>query len=412
MKDVSPQPFDDFLRSVLDAEYDDFRRLPDAQVENQAAFEEMRAYVLEQYRDVKVTESYVDEDGQVLDFIPEAQHPAVRRWNGDPAADPPDAPPAPEPSDTALPEEAGSRAIDTSSALPRYRYPPEARRAPDGTIANYRTTLQQLSRFPNLAAYSAKDAVARTSMDSFDHRYATGEQDIECLGGASYLNVWNPFVTPLYKGTFSQQWYLAGHDGTLLQSVECGWQIDYRRYGDSEPHLFVFTTRNNYATGSNFYNEDGGVFHTVPNPHVRPGQRLQFSHSDGTQIEYKMGFYRTGQGWWFYFDDHAIGCIPSEFFNNGPLTSRATRVRFGGEAATKVSTWPPMGSGQFASAGFGKSAYQRGAFVNPLSGGAVYASLSEAGSTSGSCYTIDITNNSSSVWGTYLFFGGPGGQPC
>jgi len=35
-----------------------------------------------------------------------------------------------------------------------------------------------------------------------------------------------------------------------------------------------------------------------------------------------------------------------------------------------------------------------------------------AGSTTGSCYTIDITGDSPSDWGTYLFFGGPGGLTC
>jgi hypothetical protein len=71
-----------------------------------------------------------------------------------------------------------------------------------------------------------------------------------------------------------------------------------------------------------------------------------------------------------------------------------------------------MGSGAHASAGFRKAAYQRDALVFPSGGGAQHAGLAEAGSTSGPCYTIDITNGSDSEWGTYLFFGGPGGQAC
>src|SRR5262249_53147912 len=132
----------------------------------------------------------------------------------------------------------------------------------------------------------------------------------------------------------------------------------------------------------------------------------------GTQILYKMGFYRTSDAWWFYFEDHPIGCYPLAWFDKGPLTSKATRAKFGGEVASGLLTWPPMGSGQHASAGYGKAAYQRSAFIHHESGEALFANLSEAGSTTGSCYTIDITNNSASEWGTYLYFGGPGGQPC
>ncbi|SOB88841.1 neprosin family prolyl endopeptidase [Streptomyces sp. 1331.2] len=113
------------------------------------------------------------------------------------------------------------------------------------------------------------------------------------------------------------------------------------------------------------------------------------------------------------FDDNPIGCFPLSWFNNGPLTTGATRAKFGGEVGSSLTFWPSMGSGQHASAGFGQAAYQRAAAVNPLGGGAVYATLAEAGSVTGSCYSVQITNNSSSFdWGTYLFFGGPGGSPC
>jgi hypothetical protein len=174
----------------------------------------------------------------------------------------------------------------------------------------------------------------------------------------------------------------------------------------------VYTTRQNYDDGHSYYNQDGGVYKPVPNPYVLPGAPLMVSQTDGTQIAYKMGFYLTDGAWWFYFDDHPVGSYPLAWFRNGPLAHGATRIKFGGEVGSNLPSWPPMGSGRHASAGHGKAAYQRGAFVNPVGGGALFANLSEAGSTSGPCYTIDITNNSASEWGTYLFFGGPGGQPC
>jgi hypothetical protein len=71
-----------------------------------------------------------------------------------------------------------------------------------------------------------------------------------------------------------------------------------------------------------------------------------------------------------------------------------------------------MGSGAHASAGVGKVAYHHNATVYPAAGGAVDASLSEAGSTNGPCYTVEIFNHTPTTWGTFLHFGGPGGTAC
>ncbi len=415
----SPQPFDGFLESVASAAYDEFRYLPGSEVENASAFEEMRTYLLDLYRDVNVDTSFVENDGQVIDCIPDEQYPAVRRSNDYIVSTSSAAQPVPESYETTPPHFASPSIREMSDALPRPQYQDSAetrRQYPPGTIPMYRATLEQLSRFRNLTALSAKDrfdgiGAARAAIPP--KRYATGEQDVNCLGGGSYVNVWKPFATPTYQDTFSQQWYLAGHDGTLLQTVECGWHIDITRYqGNADPHLFVYTTRHNYDDGHSFFNLDGGAYIPIPNPYVLPGAPLLVSQTDGTQIEYKMGFYLTGGAWVFYFADHPVGYYPLAWFRDGPLTQGATRIKFGGEVGSSLPLWPPMGSGRPASAGFGKAAYQRGAFVNPSGGGALLADLSEAGSTSGPCYTIDITNNSASEWGTYLFFGGLGGQPC
>ncbi|WP_431045455.1 neprosin family prolyl endopeptidase [Streptomyces sp. P1-3] len=413
---LSPQPFDAFLKSVTSARYEEFRQLPGAAVESASAFEEMQAYVMDLYKGVSAVESFVETDGQVIDCVLDDLHPAARRWGGLAVA-PAEGPPQVAEPDESTPPDPRSREI--VQPQPQPQDPGTARAFPAGTTPLYRTTLSGLCRFPNLAALSARDhliepaapTAAEASALALQQRYATGEQNINCLGGSSKVNVWNPFAGG-NQWTFSQQWYSAGHESTLLQTVECGWHVDIERYGNAAPHLFVFTTRETYHVGHNFYNLDGGVFRLVANPYVTPGVPLQFSQTGGSQVEYKMGFYLTNNAWWFYFDDHPIGCFPASFFGNGPLSTGATRAKFGGEVATKITMWPPMGSGQKAAAGFGQAAYQRAAAVNPATGGAVYATLSEAGSVSGPCYSVQITNNTASDWGTYLFFGGPGGNGC
>jgi hypothetical protein len=416
---LTPQPFDAFLDSVASARYHEIRSLPGCDVESAEAFEQMRAYLLDHYRGVTVDASFVESDGQVIDYIPENQHPAVRRTGGAVSAEQPAPQPTPQPYATTAPAFDSPPTQEVSNALPRARdrHGAELRgRYPQGTIPVYRTTLEQLARFRTLAAYSVKDSigdVAAPAAPAFPKRYATGEQDVACLGGASFVNVWNPFATPSFQSTFSQQWYLAIQGGTLLQTVECGWHVDLARYGNADPHLFVYTTRKNYEDGHSFYNLDGGAYKPVANPYVLPGAPLTSSQTDGAQIAYKMGFYLTANAWWFYFADQPVGYYPLDWFQNGPLTTGAQRIKFGGEVGSSLPLWPPMGSGRHASAGYGKAAYQRAAFVNPVGGGAFFATLSEAGSVTGPCYSIDITNNSTVAdWGTYLFFGGPGGQPC
>jgi hypothetical protein len=414
---VSPQPFERFVASLASARYDELRSRAGAQVEGAAAFEDMRAYVTGLYTGVTAVASFVEDDGQVVDCIPVEQYRAIgKRTMGAIELAVPTAQPVPQlygerPSFI----DASTREIGAALPGTGDRQGVEVKaRYPAGTVPMWRTTLEQLSRFSSLAAFFRKERPSDVSTLAGPppKRYATGEQDIANLGGGSHVNVWKTFATPTLQGTFSQQWYLAGHDGTLLQTVECGVHIDYGRYQDSEPHLFVFSTRNNYEDNDSIYNLDRGVYQPVDQPYVKPGARLLASQTDGTQVSYKMGFYLNAGAWYFYFDDRPVGCFPLAWFNGGPMATCATRVRFGGEVESRLPSWPVMGSGSHASGGYGRAAFQRSAFVNPVSGGGVIANLANAGSTTGPCYTVDITNNSASDWGTFLFFGGPGGQPC
>jgi hypothetical protein len=47
--------------------------------------------------------------------------------------------------------------------------------------------------------------------------------------------------------SISQQWYSAGPEATV-QTVECGWQANPFRYGNTIPVLFVFWTPDGYST--------------------------------------------------------------------------------------------------------------------------------------------------------------------
>jgi hypothetical protein len=418
-----PQAFDDFRRSIQATTLEEVHAVPDTAVESAAALEEMRAFLLDQYDGVEVERSFVDDTGRTVDLVPPEYHPAVKRAGQGAVAEAPAAPPS-----SPAPEASGYAPLHETAEpreSPRQRSGPGQddpwRDDPLRTLPLERVSLDRLARFATLAARSVKDGSDAFGLEtrpsagsSTGKHYATGEQNIGCLGGSSVLNVWKHFLTPSFQSTFSQQWYAAGLAGTRIQTVECGWHIDYTRYGDPEPHLFTFTTRNNYATDDNVYNGDRNVFVPERNATVSPGAALSsISTSGGPQHDYQMGFYLVDGNWWFYFNAVPLGYYPSSWFDGGALTTGATRAKFGGEAGTGISSlWPPMGSGAHASAGFGRAAYHHNATVYPAAGGAVDALLSEAGSTSGPCYTIEIANQTPTTWGTFLYFGGPGGTAC
>jgi hypothetical protein len=417
---LSPQPFDIFLRAQASLKFEEVRDRPDAAVESATTFDEMRTYLLDKYNGARVDTSFVENDGQIIDCIPYELHPNAASDGANPPL--PEPPPAPEPeyNDEASPLHAATATVSIQNQLPPPLHRETLKGWPTGTSPLYRTTLEQLTRYPNLAAFLAKPGLTvdrAPRIDApYERRYATCDDRTRCLGGASRINAWKPFVTPLKQGSISQQWYSAV-TGDVYQSVECGWHVDPPRYNYSyDPHLFVYATNRTHENGHYWFNLEGGKFHLVGNPYVTPGAPLLSSQIDGSQIEYKMGFYLTGGKWWFYFDDHAIGYYEvAELFPNGPLASGADEAEFGGEVARKRNepfAFPAMGSGRFAADGFGKAAYQRQAFLHHASGGAFQAELRSTGSPL-PCYSLQVTNHSVDPnWGSYFFFGGQGALSC
>jgi hypothetical protein len=100
----------------------------------------------------------------------------------------------------------------------------------------------------------------------------------------------------------------------------------------------------------------------------------------------------------------AAGYYPAQYYGTGPLASRATEFDFGGETLGDGS-YPAMGSGEFADQGGGRAAYQRNIYFTKPNGEADNARLTASQDWSSS-YTINV--GSSTAWGEYFYFGGPG----
>lgn len=405
-----------FVDSLADARLDGFRADPRTRVRDAAEFERMRAHLLSLHEGVEARHSYVDASGQVFDCVPVNQQPSLRGTVGK------------------LPEPPSLQDVAGASSRPpppgTSQVPPVAGRVdrhgnamdcPAGCIPVRRVTLDEMVRFRTLEEFRSKGshharrfAPSAPSADTGqNHRYAYTQQDVDNLGGHDFLNVWSPPVGTNQVFSLSQHWYAAGADAGH-QTLEVGWQVYPAKYGHDQPVLFVYWTADNYQhTGA--YNLDGPGF-VQTNPAWPIGGALSPASSDGgRQYEVEVAVYLHEGNWWLYLGglaaSNAVGYWPTSIYGGGAMASNAAQALFGGETVCEqAGSWPAMGSGANASAGWTHAAYHRDLFFFPTSGGAQYAAL-DGHEPSAPTYTQSL-GKALPPWNIYFFFGGPGGADC
>jgi hypothetical protein len=404
--------FDAFRAEVSGARYEGLARPgPEGGVRSRTEFEHMRSYVRSMYRDVKVSHSYVL-DGSYFDCVSVTSQPTVRALGISTIATPPAL--SRVSAGTTAPRTA-ARSPLTQGLTDRFG---NAIACPRRTIPMMRMSLERLTSFRTLADFLAKDpaglrAVKRPGIppaDSAPHRYAVGRQVVTNYGGNSWINLWNPSG----EFTLSQQWFHSG-SGSTTQTVEGGWVHYPAKFGDRSV-LFIFSTPDGYATGC--YNLDCVGFVQTNRNWALGGAWSAYSTYGGTQYGFQQQWKYFNGNWWLFLRGsgaalEAVGYYPGTVFNGGQMSRNATLADFGGETFTGGSSWPQMGSGKFASQGWAQAAYQKTIWYIPRneSGGTgVWASLDKI-EPNPACYTINITPASSGgSWGTYFFYGGPGGN--
>jgi hypothetical protein len=391
----------------------------------QVEFEAVRKHILGLYRGVKVAHSFVTANGHHVDCIPIEQQPTLRHpaLKGHVIQS---TPPPPSPA-AAPPPSGGSQAPGRATPVTphlvqgtRDQYGNEMF-CPVGTIPMRRITLEEMTRFKTLkeffrkspggAGHPGQRRVETPKPDIHDgHRYATAFQAVNCTGGSSYLNIWNP--TTVSGGmSLSQQWYSGGSfSDHTIQTVEGGWQVLPSKYGDSATHLFIYWTADAYQN-TGCYNLDCQGFVQVDNSWVLGGSLSSVSTTGGTQYEINMQWQRdsTTGNWWLFLQGHgsrtAVGYYPQALYGAGPMASNATTIEFGGEVYGQPTSGQ-MGSGAFAADGWQKAAYQRQNWYIDTGGTSTSTSLTGIESDP-TCYTEQIGTNGGNDWIVYFFFGGP-----
>jgi Neprosin len=410
-------PFTQFVQSLRAARAEHFLNVPTSNMADESAFNEMRAHLTNYYDNVTCAHSFVDVNGSVFDCIPVEQQISRRGQSGAiPTA--PDLPAAV--AQTAAPPPPAGQLLQLH---PDLRDPfSNQMLAPDGTIPVRRMTLEDMSRFRTLRHYMQKSprnggglpppgAAGRSAPQvAATHRWAHAYENVGNLGGASYVNVWDPQIGANQIFSLAQHWYVGG-SGSRLQTAEVGWQVYPGLYQNTKPCLFIYWTADDYqSTGC--YNLTCSAFVQTNKNWALGGALSPWSVAGGAQYELFIAYYLVGGNWWLYLGGGAasntVGYYPTSIYRGGAMASHASEIDYGGEVVGTTS-WPPMGGGAYAAAGWQHAAYQRQIQYFPTGGGRTNASLTP--SANAPCYTSLVVNYAA-PWNETVWFGGPGGTNC
>ncbi|KAB8102097.1 hypothetical protein EE612_033330 [Oryza sativa] len=296
------------------------------------------------------------------------------------------------------PSDATSTYLRRRQLLKRLNKPPLATiQSPDGDIIDcVHISRQPAFDHPLLRDHTIQYGVA----------YATG--DANYYGTKVTINVWQPTISTSGDFSLSQLWISAGsYDNKDLNTIETGWQVYPAMYGDDKTRLFIYWTRDAYNETGCYNLACSGFIQTNPQ-FVIGGSISPISTYGGTQYEYDYLVWKdpAGGNWWLQVQGNNVGYWPSSIFTL-LQTGVADSVEWGGEVDSPQIT-TPMGSGHFPEEGFGKATYSRAIQVvdssnnlKPPNGVGLIAPLP-------SCYNVMTGSSSTTSWGTYIYYGGPG----
>ncbi|CAL4990999.1 unnamed protein product [Urochloa decumbens] len=223
------------------------------------------------------------------------------------------------------------------------------------------------------------------------------------------MNLWKPMTESTNDFSLTQLWIVAGsYSNNDLNTIETGWQVYPYLYGDTNPRLFIYWTRDAYRT-TGCYNLGCSGFVQTNNQIAMGGTLAPQSTYGGTQYEITFLVWKdpNTHNWWMQLGGTDVGYWPSSIFTH--LANSASYIQWGGEVAPSENgqTSTQMGSGHFPSEGFGKASYIRNIQTVDSSNTLSSANGLSLINPTPNCYNVQ-TGTSSSNWGTYMFYGGPG----
>lgn len=252
------------------------------------------------------------------------------------------------------------------------------------------------------------------------HWYASSYQHADGHGTSGTISMFKAWVEN--NADFSllqtavERNNVPGVSGSRLQTVEVGW-INYPNMRPN-PFLFTFFTTNGHQTYGDYlcsWNTDYKGWMQNDNSYYPGMQMTPLSVVGGDQREVSITVKLFSGNWWVGVNGKWIGYYQGDLFTkNGnsaasTLQSKSDQVNWYGEIAQSESymTTTDMGSGHYASEGFGKAAYIRKIRMTDMNDND-YDYNGPSGADDNNRYTIDTHFKSGSDWGSYFFVGGPG----
>ncbi|XP_054811093.1 uncharacterized protein LOC129312481 [Prosopis cineraria] len=310
----------------------------------------------------------------------------------------------------------GIRRLGESKPIPQMWH--QSGSCPKGTVPIRRTTKDDILRADSIQqsgkkiSHSILDLSGSLNSASSTHEYAvatlTGDR---YYGAHASINIWKPNVQQSDEFSLSQIWITNHDDPKNHETIEAGWQIYPGIYGDDNPRLFTYWTRDSY-NNTGCYNLRCPGFVQV-DPTVVVGSSLQNNISVYGGSQYVLSIHirkdQTTGNWWMHVGNTSVGYWPDSLFNH--MSVGASHVKWGGEIVNKGSngqhTTTGMGSGHFPEEGYGKASFFKHISIVNANNDLVSPKNFNPYVTNAYCYNItsyDYSNDS----GVYFYYGGPG----
>lgn len=360
---------------------------------------EVDRYVLEHlYAGYEIVETTQTDSGDLIDWVDPDSVPGSRI-----------APPPPLPA-AELPEGVELQPTELDGR-------PELR-GPEGTMPVVR---------PRFARYVSGAASEASIEDHVAHQIVAGQpagqnrlyegyyRSIAHTGVKTFVN--QGLVNPVEPGTFTLLETATTCSGffpaTTLELVGATVSRDMANFNDQTQRLRIEFLSAGLLTGNNLGGWDGQVVGFVPYAGRPYGPNIALLPSvlGGVQRESAFVIQNYGGNWWVAHNGNWLGYYPAALFNL--ITTQSCQAHFYGEVYDPTPldwTYTDMGTGQFASTGFGLAAYFRNPayVINGLD--TLLVGPAQAVPSDSFCYSDSLLLSAAAPWNRYFYLGGPGGN--
>ncbi|WOL08110.1 hypothetical protein Cni_G16862 [Canna indica] len=120
---------------------------------------------------------------------------------------------------------------------------------PEGTVAIRRTKEEDIIRAGSVEMFGKKpvEYAEITNIKGSSHEHSVGiVRGDEIYGARATLNVWNPQLRVSYEFSLAQLWLTAG---SYSNTIEVGWMVYPKLFGDRLTRIFIFWTSDRYKNG-------------------------------------------------------------------------------------------------------------------------------------------------------------------